>query len=946
MEKIKRSIPVLLLSVFILFKLSDSVFAKSSINPLIDAIRDGNVSKIKRLIETNRTYVNLPDTATGKTPIMVAVEVGADSEVISILLKNDAYLNQRDTKGRSLYCYAKTQKNNNILNTLLREGMQRTDCVAPAGNRHFARHWKKYGLGLGVAGGIAAAGGGGGGGGGGASSTTTASTTDYVGTDVTTQEVSAHKNDEYNENSSQYDAVRSAYAYARGYDGTYSNNTSPTSFSVSITSYSVGDPVKVAVIDTGIDIDHVDLSANITSDLTGTNLAYDGTMDHGGPNDPRPLGLASHGTHVTGIIGAVKNNSLGSHGVAYNSEIIPFKATDNTGEFVQICIEDVCTTDYDKMSLGITRSIARGDVVAINNSYGITNQEYVASVITSEDDVRSIYDDTWTDAIKTIADNDLIMVYAAGNNNLTETGVEGGIPIGIPSIQDYFMVVVATNSTGTAKASYSNACGAATKNWCISAPGSSVYSTIPNDGYGTNSGTSMAAPMVTGAIAVLKGAFPYLTAPEITDLLFSTARDIGAAGVDNVYGHGVLNLEEATRPVGTPVVPLSTSVTGSSINLSNTTITSSQAFGSSLNSFTNSFVILDKYKRAYNLNISDYVENTSQKYDFNDAFSSFTSNQKPQTAHIGKMSLSLSAEQNPDEYSNINFEEMHLGYNNIASVYFGEDPYKIFTEDDRSEIISFGDYNILNPYFKNTEKSYAVNYKVEFSDKLDVTIGNAHQYNTLEEDGNIEDVGTTKSFIFNAGYQINNKVKSNFEYALINESDSVLGSYFNGAFQLKDGTKTHLYSLSNDTYLSDNISLFGKYSFGVTEPETVGNSLIKDVSTLYSDSFILGTRMNLTDRRNKKSNLSFSLSQPVRIKKGDMKIALPRSRDMEGNIYYSNHDLDLSTDGRELNFQTSYNVEYENDLSTNFVLGYKTEANNSKSSPDEYVYMVRMRKGF
>lgn len=73
-----------------------------------------------------------------------------------------------------------------------------------------------------------------------------------------------------------------------------------------------------------------------------------------------------------------------------------------------------------------------------------------------------------------------------------------------------------------------------------------------------------------------------------------------------------------------------------------------------------------------------------------------------------------------------------------------------------------------------------------------------------------------------------------------------------------------------------------------------------------------------------------------------MNISLPSARDMDGNIYYNNYNIDLKTTGRELNFQTSYGVEYDNDFGMDFGFIYRTEPGNIKENPDEYLYMFKL----
>lgn len=143
-------------------------------------------------------------------------------------------------------------------------------------------------------------------------------------------------------------------------------------------------------------------------------------------------------------------------------------------------------------------------------------------------------------------DNDAIFVWAAGNDSQSESGALSALPIAFPDLQGHFVNVVALDNYGKI-AWYSNQCGI-TQNYCIAAPGS---------GWDTNtqsyaSGTSFATPVISGAIAVIKEAFPYMNATEITSLLFTTAQDLGTPGIDSVYGWGLLDMEKATNPIGTP----------------------------------------------------------------------------------------------------------------------------------------------------------------------------------------------------------------------------------------------------------------------------------------------------------------------------------------------------------------------------------------------------------
>lgn len=111
----------------------------------------------------------------------------------------------------------------------------------------------------------------------------------------------------------------------------------------------------------------------------------------------------------------------------------------------------------------------------------------------------------------------------------------------------------------------------------IVAPGRSIYSTLPGNSYGSMSGTSMAAPVVAGVVALLEQRWPALKdKPETTaQILFATATDKGAAGVDAVYGYGLLNASAAFQAYGAVAI---VSPTGAATTLSGTTITATSSF--------------------------------------------------------------------------------------------------------------------------------------------------------------------------------------------------------------------------------------------------------------------------------------------------------------------------------------------------------------------------------
>lgn len=277
---------------------------------------------------------------------------------------------------------------------------------------------------------------------------------------------------------------------------------------------SYGDGIVVAVVDTGIDLDHPDLQANIVS---GRNFVG-GTS----PNDD-----VGHGTHVAGIIAAVSNNG-GVIGVAPAVSLMPVKALDSTGGYVY--------------------NIASGIEWATDNGADIINLS-LGGVLSSE---------TLQTAVAYAYDRGVLLVASGGNcgdaNYLANSCYYQDQPV-YPAAYGNVMAVASTTSLDT-QSSFSN------QGWYIeiAAPGSYVYSTYLNGSYAYLSGTSMAAPHVAGLAALIWAQNRALTNAQVRSQIDNTAHDLGSSGWDSQFGYGridsatatsgLLQISGATVPVG------------------------------------------------------------------------------------------------------------------------------------------------------------------------------------------------------------------------------------------------------------------------------------------------------------------------------------------------------------------------------------------------------------
>ena len=289
--------------------------------------------------------------------------------------------------------------------------------------------------------------------------------------------------------------------------------------------------VTVALLDSGFQTDHTDLAANMLTSAGRGATSKDGAFG----TDVTPL-LSSgkdfkHGTHVSGIVSGLANNGVGIAGVSYNANILPVRVFYKSGASVYSNTYVLCAAfDY------VIENASTYNVRVINLSVGSTLNYYSEGYSGS----RTTPDSALYERIDEALAQGIVTVTSAGN------GASSGAYEEFPA--DYENAVGVINITSShvrSSTSNYNVSGQKTKN--ISAPGTSIYSTIPSNSYDSMSGTSMAAPCVAGVLALEFAANPSLSATEAIDILYETATDIGSEGWDLETGYGEVNAYEAVK---------------------------------------------------------------------------------------------------------------------------------------------------------------------------------------------------------------------------------------------------------------------------------------------------------------------------------------------------------------------------------------------------------------
>ena len=243
-----------------------------------------------------------------------------------------------------------------------------------------------------------------------------------------------------------------------------------------------------------------------------------------------------------------------------------------------------------------------GNVIANTSNANVYNNSWNASMgantIKTRAQLVNLTDQNFVNAISNAAtQKDAIFVWAAGNDSSAQSGMLSAMPNVMPELNGHFINVVAWDSETSQLADYSNACGI-TQNYCITAPGTFQSDNIQ--------GTSFAAPVVSAAIAVIREAelaknHP-MDAESITNILFETAADLGEVGVDEIYGHGMLDLEAATRPVGASTIVINENV---SQPLQIARVSAQIAHG--IQSANPTMAFFDKYGREFETGVADNI---------------------------------------------------------------------------------------------------------------------------------------------------------------------------------------------------------------------------------------------------------------------------------------------------------------------------------------------------
>lgn len=362
-------------------------------------------------------------------------------------------------------------------------------------------------------------------------------------------------------------AIRAEYAYAHGHRG---------------------QGARIGVIDQPVWVEHPEFasSGNVQNKLIF--LSTQGVRTYDDPYLPfregdsfkntgelyidARGGVATHGTHVAGIAAANRDTVGEKHGVmqgvAFGARIF---AADNGDPGPE---DGIVRGNDGGVYLAAWQAMIDSKVDVVTNSWGIGSTPGIDwNFLSSGKQFLQIQSLLGTpaggayDGALRAARSGIVIEFSAGNDGGRHPDALVGLATFVPEIENNWITVISlARSEGDLNISdFSSICGY-TKYYCVAAPGSEINSSIvradatgklPGDAvlngvadHALLSGTSMAGPFVSGALGVLKGRFPYLANGDLAQILKTTASDLGAPGVDEVYGWGLIDLRKALNGPG------------------------------------------------------------------------------------------------------------------------------------------------------------------------------------------------------------------------------------------------------------------------------------------------------------------------------------------------------------------------------------------------------------
>lgn len=671
---------------------------------------------------------------------------------------------------------------------------------------------------------------------------------------------------------------------------------------------STGLGVTVAIVDTGVDLDHPEFTGRM---LAG---ACFGACPFGTPQDDN-----FHGTHVAGIVAAA-NNGTGNTGVAPQASIMPVKVLSASG-----------SGSYDDVAAGIRFAAANGADV-INLSLGGSSG--------------------YTPLLNALAaaKSTSVIVAAAGNggNRLrpafpaayaTNPSVVGSMLI-VGSVDSRNRISTFSQTPGTAGCQTVGRNRYCFRDFFVVAPGERIYSTVPDNTYANATGTSMATPFVAGTAALILSASPFLTPAQVVEIIKRSATDLGARGVDSTFGWGLVNPVAAIAPLGAPSVPVGGGRTFAYTGTGDVRTSSlNGVLGHAVrqSALASNLVMLDDYGRDYQVNLATAVGDA--RISVTGAAFSNASTARAMSFSDGDVSFfAVRDERSPNAVDALGFatggETIRLT-DMVTTVRLRDNDTLTFGH----EMTMAGRFNALDlraseafdglflsaealnsPYLSLTDGGDFASYATDVGEGLRLSVGHAavsadtanvfadgvyslqEQLATVTGDPNHQ--RSASNTMVSLTYAAAPWAMLGAVAGYTDEENSLLGAREYGALALTGQAHTVSAGASARISLGDGWIATGSWSMGTTSMTPENGSLIASVSEIQSQSY--GIAISKRGVIGDEDSIGLSVSRPLHVTSGTAvlrgAVAVTEARE----IVYGSETLNLASGAPETQVELGY----------------------------------------
>ena len=666
------------------------------------------------------------------------------------------------------------------------------------------------------------------------------------------------------------------------------------------------------------------------------------------------------------------------HGVAYDSGIAVQKyMCDGWGAAQPTNCSKTTNSDGSTSKNGSSSNIWVSDGIKYfvnaskNNTAGVGSTIKVINLSLGSAGAAIDY----LDAINKALSQDIVVVASTGNSGGTNpaypAGYAGYKSSSGPTINITNEIAVGSVNSNLNLSKFSNFCGF-TRDYCMVAPGEG----ITFQAGASTGGTSISAPYVSGAAAVIRAAWPQLTAPQTVQILLRTATYLDVAGhtkenigtiskpiyVNDAAGHGLLNLYEAVQAQGqnlivsslalSPTSPSSITFSASGYDVRSSSFASDPIFGDAFISNVvpqlSSAVFFDDYGRDYKANLGNKI-NSKNTVNFSAQILNNYSHQTiPLNFNFSK-SESFSSEINVQyqTYKNPTLARLKMVdrskedkvLNNSNGFSFTQNFSKNFKagfafntnqianiSDDNFGFLSVGNIstNPFQSFITNqiagqaNQKSFnQIFLKQSFFDKkFSLSFSNQTSY----QNNSLIAKGTRDNEISDFTFTYSPQKKSNFvlSFGNLNEfNNNFLNSQALGAFSSTGNVKTSYFKISATKKLFEGLSFISSFSEGATQANGNATGIFRSYDNIKSRSASVG----LVSDKLFNGNFGIVYSQPLRVYSGSAVIDVPTGLDANRNVLRYRANVSLKPMGKEEDIEIFFakNLNEDSNFKVNFI---------------------------